>query len=152
MTADLKTSREEIENWKWRLKEEVKRATEKLSIANEELSKVNEQLRELDNRKSDFMRRMEHGSRSHLAVIQSCLNLVLKGYYSELNEQQMDIIKTAERRSTALLELLDDILLLSYRKSTRDFYLMEPVRLEDIIEKARNDIQAQAQKKNLTIT
>ena len=151
MTADLKTSREEIENWNLRLKEEVKRATEKLSIANEELSKVNEQLRELDNRKSDFMRRMEHGSRSHLAVIQSCLNLVLKGYYSELNEQQMDIIKTAERRSTALLELLDDILLLSYRKSTRDFYLMEPVRLEDIIEKARDDIQAQAQKKNLTI-
>lgn len=151
MTADLKTSREEIENWNLRLKEEVKRATEKLSIANEELSKVNEQLRELDNRKSDFMRRMEHGSRSHLAVIQSCLNLVLKGYHSELNEQQMDIIKTAERRSTALLELLDDILLLSYRKSTRDFYLMEPVRLEDIIEKARDDIQAQAQKKNLTI-
>lgn len=151
MTEDLKKSREEIESWNLRLKQEVIRATEKLRSANEELNKVNEQLRELDNMKSDFMRRMEHGSRSHLAVIQSCLNLVLKEYYSELSEQQKDMIRTAERRSTTLLELLDDILLLSYRKSTREFYSKEPVKLKDVIEKALADIKAQAQKKNLTM-
>jgi two-component system NtrC family sensor kinase len=151
MTAELKKSREEIENWNLRLKREVQRATEKLRNANEELNIANKQLQELDNMKSDFMRRMEHGSRSHLAVIQSCLNLALGKYYSELNEQQKDIITTAERRSRILLELLDDILLLSYRKSTREFYVMEPVELEDIIEKALGGIQVQAQEKNITI-
>jgi two-component system NtrC family sensor kinase len=150
MTGELMKSREEIEKWNVRLKREVKVATEKLRKTNEELNSANKQLQELDNMKSDFMRRMEHGSRSHLAVIQSCLNLILGKYYSELDEQQKDIIETAERRSAVLLELLDEILLLSYRKSTREYYFMEPVKVEEIIEKTLDDLQAQAQKKNIT--
>jgi two-component system NtrC family sensor kinase len=151
MTTELKKSREENEKWNLHLKNEVKKATEKLRNANEKLNEANKKLRELDNMKSDFMRRMEHGSRSHLAVIQSCLSLVLGEYYSELSEQQKDIIKTAERRSTTLLELLDDILLLSYRKSSREVYHLEPVKLEDVMEKVLDDIQAQAQKRNIVI-
>lgn len=151
MTAELKKSREEIEQWNLKLKNEVKKATEKLRKTNEKLNKANRKLRELDNMKSDFMRKMEHGSRSHLAVIQSCLSLALKEYYSELNEQQKDLIKTAERRSSMMLELLDDILLLSYCKSTGAVYQMEPMELPDIMQKVVDDIQAQAQKKNIVI-
>ncbi|MEW5900552.1 MAG: HAMP domain-containing sensor histidine kinase, partial [Acidobacteriota bacterium] len=151
MTAELKKSREENERWNLHLRNEVKKATERLRKANEKLNAANKKLRDLDNMKSDFMRRMEHGSRSHLAVIQSCLSLVLGEYYSELSEQQKDIIKTAERRSATLLELLDDILLLSYRKSTRDVYHLESVRLEDIMRKVLDDIQAQAQQRNIVV-
>jgi hypothetical protein len=151
MTAELKKSRDEIEQWNIKLKDEVKKATGKLKGTNVKLNKANEKLQELDDMKSDFMRRMEHGSRSHLAVIKSCLSLVLGEYYSKLNGQQKDLIKTAERRSSTLLELLDDILLLSYRKSTEAVYHMEPVQLGDVIQKAVDDIQAQAQKKNIVI-
>ena len=151
MTAELKKSREEMEQWNLKLKNEVKKATEKLRKTNEKLNKANMKLRELDNMKSDFMRKMEHGSRSHLAVVQSSLKLALGEYYSELSEQQKDLIKTAERRSSMLLELLDDILLLSYRKSTKAVYHMEPVQLEDIMQKVIDDIQDQAQKKNIVI-
>lgn len=152
MTSDLKKSRQDIESWNLRLTEEVKRATDKWRRANEELNRVNDQLQELDRMKSDFMRRMEHGSRSHLAVIQSCLNLVLRERHSELNEQQKDLIATAERRSTTLLELLDDILLLSYRKSARERYLKEPLILKDILESALDDVRVQAQKKNIALS
>jgi len=151
MTAELNKSREEIEQWNLKLKNEVKKATEKLEKTNEKLNKANKKLRGLDNMKSDFMRRMEHGSRSHLAVIQSCLSLVLGEYYSELNEQQKDLIKTAKRRSSTLLELLDDILLLSYRKSDKEVYQVEPLQLADIIKKVVDDIQTQAKKKNIVI-
>lgn len=151
MTAELKKSREEIEQWNLKLKNDVKKATQKLRKTNEKLNKANKKLRRLDNMKSDFMRRMEHGSRSHLAVIQSCLSLVLGEYYSELNEQQKDLIETAKRRSSTLLELLDDILLLSYRKSDKEVYHLERVQLEDIIKKVVNDIQTQAEKKNIVI-
>ncbi|NIO48598.1 MAG: HAMP domain-containing protein [Candidatus Aminicenantes bacterium] len=151
MTAELKKSRDEIEQWNIKLKNEVKKATEKLRKTNDKLNKANEQLRELDHMKSDFMRKMEHGSRSHLAVIQSCLSLTQREYYSELAEQQKDLIKTAHRRSSVLLELLDDILLLSYRKSAKAVYHMEPVQLKDIMQKAVGDIQDQAQKKNIVI-
>jgi len=151
MTTELKKSREEIEQWNVKLKNEVKNATEKLRKTNEELNRANEKLRELDNMKSDFMRRMEHGSRSHLAVIKSCLSLILGGHYSELDEQQMDLIKTAERRSSTLLELLDDILLLSYRKSAEAVYHMEPVQLAEVMQKVVDDLQDQTKKKNIVI-
>ena len=151
MAAELKKSREEIEQWNLRLKDEVKKATEKLRKINEKLNRANEKLRGLDNLKSDFMRRMEHGSRSHLAVIQSCLSLVLGEYYSELPEQQKDLIKTAKRRSSTLLELLDDILILSYRKSAKAAYHIEPVHLTDIMQKVVDDIDDQARKKNIMI-
>jgi two-component system NtrC family sensor kinase len=144
MAAELKKSYKEIEQWNLKLKTEVKNATEKLQ-------KANKKLQEVDIMKSDFMRRMEHGSRSHLAVIQSCLSLVLGEYYSELNEQQKDLIKTAKRRSSTLLELLDDILLLSYRRSTREVYHVEPIQVAEIIQKTVEEIQAQAQKKNIMI-
>jgi two-component system NtrC family sensor kinase len=151
MTAELKKSRGEIERWNIKLKNEVKKATEKLRRTNEKLNNANEQLRELDHMKSDFMRRMEHGSRSHLAVIQSCLSLTQKENYSELADQQKDLIKTAHRRSSALLELLDDILILSYRKSAKAVYHMEPVQLADVMQKAVDDVQDQAHKKNIVI-
>jgi len=151
MTAELKKSREEIEQWNLKLKNEVKKATEKLRKTNEKLNKANRKLQELDNMKSDFMRKMEHGSRSHLAIIKSCLSLALREPYSELNEQQKDLIKTAKRRSSIMLEFLDDILLLSYRKSTRAVYQMESVQLPDIMQKVIDEIRAQAQKKNIMI-
>jgi len=151
MTAELMKSRQEIEQWNVKLKEEVKKATERLRKTNEKLNRANEQLRGLDNMKSDFMRRMEHGSRSHLAVIQSCLSLVLGEYYSELPEQQKDLITTAKRRSSTLLELLDDILILSYRKSAEAVYHTEPVQLADVMQKVVDDIQDQAQEKNIVI-
>lgn len=151
MTEELKKTHEEIGQWNLKLKNEVKRATENVRKTNEKLNKANRKLRELDTMKSDFMRRMEHGLRSHLAVIQSCIRLALGEHYSELNEQQKDLIKTAGRRSSLLLELLDDILLLSYRKSTKEVYNMEPVQLADIIQKVIADTQAQAQKKNIVI-
>jgi len=151
MTTELKKSREEIEQWNLKLKNEVKKATEKLRKINKELNTANKKLQELDNMKSDFMRRMEHGSRSHLAVIKSCLSLALGEHYSELNKQQKDLVKTAERRSSASLELLDDILLLSYRKSTKAVYHMKPVQVPDIIQKVVEDTQDQAQKRSIMI-
>ncbi len=151
MTTDLKKSREEIEKWNVKLKNEVKKATEKLKKTNQDLNGANKKLQELDNMKSDFMRRMEHGSRSHLAVIQSCLSLVLKENYSELNEQQTDLVTTAKRRCSTMLELLDDILLLSYRKSFEAVYLMKPVQVRDIVHMAVEDTHTQAQKKNIEI-
>jgi len=152
MTVELKKSREEIEKWNVKLKMEVKKATEKLKKANQDLNGANKKLRELDNVKSDFMRRMEHGSRSHLAVIQSCLSLVLKQYFSGLNEQQKDLVTTAKRRCTTMLELLDDILLLSYRKSSEAAYQIGPVSVRDIAQTVVEDTKDHAQKKNIGIS
>jgi two-component system NtrC family sensor kinase len=151
MTIKLQKSREEIEQWNVKLKNEIKKATEKLEYTNEELNIANKKLQALDDMKSDFMRRIEHGSRSHLSVIKSCLSLVLGEHYFKLNDQQKDLIETAERRSSTMLELLDDFLLLSYRKSALGAYHMEPVHIDELIANIVSDIQAQAKKKNIVM-
>lgn len=151
MTDELKRSREEIEQWNLRLKNEVERATQRLKNTNVKLNDANKQLQELDDIKSDFMRRMEHGSRSHLAVVKSSLSLVLGEYYSEFNDHQRDLVETAERRCSTLLELLDDILLLSYRKSTKAVYNVESLQVIEIMQKIVGDIQDLARKKNIMI-
>ena len=151
MSVSLKNSREEIEQWNLKLKNEVKRATEKLTQANEMLNIANKKLRELDNMKSDFMRRIEHGSRSHLSVVKSCLNLILREPHSELSDQQEALIETAERRSSTMLELLDDYLLLSYRKSAKGAYHIETVQLADLMTRIIAEIRAKSLKKNIVI-
>lgn len=151
MTAKLQKSREEIEQWNIKLKSEIKKATEELEQTNEELNIANKKLKELDEMKSDFMRRIEHGSRSHLSLIKSCLSLFLSEQFSKLNDQQRDLITTAERRCSTMLELLDDYLLLSHRKSAIGAYHMEPVCFAGLVKNIVSDIQAQANQKNIMI-
>lgn len=144
MTAELKKSREEIEQWNIKLKDEIKKATENLEMANEKLQ-------ELASLKSNFMRKMEHGLRSHVGIIQSCLSLAFKEGQAGLSAQQLDLVSTAKRRSTVLLEMLDDIVLLSYRQSASTEYFMEPVPITDVVQKALENFRVQAQKKNIQL-
>jgi len=144
MTAELKKSREEIEQWNIKLKEEVKKATENLELANQKL-------KELDQLKSNFMRKMEHGLRSHIGVIQSCVSMALKEGVSTFSDVQADLMNTAKRRSAVLLEVLDDIILLSYRLSAGAEYFMESVQLKDVLQKVFEDLKVQAQKKTISM-
>ncbi len=50
-----------------------------------------------------------------------------------------------------MLELLDDYLLLSYRKSAKGAYHIEPVLLADLMTKIIADIRAKSLKKNIVI-
>lgn len=50
-----------------------------------------------------------------------------------------------------MLELLDDILILSYRKSAKAVYHMEPFQLTDVMLKVVDDVQDRAKKKNIVI-
>ncbi len=144
MIAELKKSREEIEQWNIKLKDEVKKATENLEEANKKLQ-------ELDSLKSNFMRKMEHGLRSHIGVIQSCVSMALKEDISTFSDVQADLMHTAKRRSTMLLEVLDDIILLSYRLSTGAEYFMESVQLKDVLQNVFEDLKVQAQKKTISM-
>jgi two-component system phosphate regulon sensor histidine kinase PhoR len=50
-----------------------------------------------------------------------------------------------------MLELLDDYLLLSYRKSAKGAYHIEPVQLADLMTKIIAEIRAKSLKKNIVI-
>ncbi|MFC2160708.1 ATP-binding protein [Acidobacteriota bacterium] len=144
MTAELQKSGKEVARWNIKLENEVKKSTENLE-------KANKKLKELVGLKSNWMRKMEHGLRSHIGIIQSCLSLAFKEGQSGLSAQQNDLISTAKRRSVILLEMLDDIVQLSYLQSASAEYLVEPVPITFILHKVLEDFRVQAQKKNISV-
>ena len=144
MTAELQKSGKEVARWNIKLENEVKKATENLESANKKL-------KDRDSLKSNFMRKMEHGLRSHVGIIQSCLSLAFKEGQSGLSDQQLDLVSTAKRRSAILLEMLDDIVQLSYRQSASAEYFMEPVHITFVLHKVLEDFRVQAQKKNISV-
>ncbi len=144
MTAELKRTSQEIEQWNIKLKDEVKKATQNLKRANQKLQ-------ELDSLKSNFMRKMEHGLRSHVGIIQTCLSLAFKEGQSGLSAQQLDLVTTAKRRSAILLDVLDDIVQLSYRQSASAEYFMQPVHITYVLHKVLEAYRVQAQKKDISV-
>ncbi|MCJ7581845.1 MAG: HAMP domain-containing histidine kinase [Candidatus Aminicenantes bacterium] len=144
MTAELQKSGKEVARWNIKLENEVKKATENLE-------KANKKLQDLDSLKSNFLRKMEHGLRSHVGIIQSCLSLAFKEGQSGFSAQQIDLISTAKRRSAVLLEVLDDIVQLSYRQSASAEYFMEPVHITFVLHKVLENFRVQAQKKNISV-
>lgn len=75
-------------------------------------AQANIQLREKDQVKNEYVLRLTHDIRGHLAAIQSCLNIVRSRIVGPLNERQADLVQRAHRRVgkcaafvTALLKL-----------------------------------------------
>jgi len=78
----------------------------------EDYEQANMQLKEKDRIKNEYVLRLTHDVKSHLAAIQSCLDIVSNGMTGQLNEKQSDLIERACRRTskcvaftTALLKL-----------------------------------------------
>jgi signal transduction histidine kinase len=73
---------------------------------------ANLQLKGKDRLKNEYVLRLTHDVRGHLAAIQSCLEIVSERIAGQLNEKQADLIERAYRRTskcmlfvTALLKL-----------------------------------------------
>ncbi len=86
--------------------------SEQLRQQQKELAEVNAQLNKKDNLKNEYVLRLTHDIRGHLAAIQSCLDIVNDQLVGPLNEKQIDLVERAYRRTgkcfnfiTALLKL-----------------------------------------------
>ena len=130
MTEDLKTSRDEIEEWNRELERKVQ-------IAAEELDRANQR----------FVRTVEHELRSPLGAIQSCLNVALEP--SVQDQVRQDMVARAQRRSISLLHLVNELLDLSYLKSEKTRYNMVPVHLAPLFEELADSVSPQAADKGL---
>ena len=116
-----------------------------------ELTRAKEEMEKLDQMKSRFMLTVAHELRAPVAAIQSYLNLILAGYFTE-EEMEQTLTRTQERLQE-LLDLIADLLHLARLKEARDLPAANnsPQAAADILEEVCDLVQKQAQAKDQTL-
>jgi signal transduction histidine kinase len=120
-----------------------------LARLNEELAAANTELAKANLLKSQFMANMSHELRTPLNSIIGYTELVMKGLYGPISDQQTDRLERVLRNGRNLLTLINEVLDLSKIEAGRIELAMAEINLRQLIESAATAVLPQAQQKNL---
>jgi signal transduction histidine kinase len=115
-----------------------------------QLEQANTTLEEQDRIKSQYVMRVAHDLAGPAGTITSCLQLVTKGLTGPISVKAMDMIQSAQRKSTFLGHLIKDLLSLSRIKASKEIPKTQ-VELQEIINQVFEDLQQHVAEKNLTL-
>lgn len=101
----------------------------------QELEGAYTQLSDLEQIKSQYMRKVSHEMRAPLAAIQSSLKVVLDGQTGAIPTAQREMVARAEKRIHGLLSLVTDLLILSRTREAKLFRDRQPTCLLAVMEK-----------------
>lgn len=109
------------------------------------LREVNELLLEKDRIKSEYVMRVSHDIKEHLAAIQSCIEPVTGGITGPLNDQQISLLNRADTRTQKLMffvkALLESTRIKLSRKMDVEYFSFKDMLtdvINNIIPKAKN--------------
>jgi signal transduction histidine kinase len=112
---------------------------------------ANLQLREKDRIKDEYVARVTHDIKGHLAAIQSCLAVAADGASSSLSDRQSDFMNRAARRTTQLSNFVKELLNLTQMRLSGQVK-MEAFALNDCLSKALASVARRADDKSITVT
>ncbi len=125
--------------------------SEQLRRHQEDLEKANAQLREKDKVKNEYVLRVNHDIKGHLAAVLSCLDVVNGEMLGPLNDGQKDFVGRAHRRTTTCLEFIGALLKLTRMKLTGRLEA-EPFPLKKCVHNALALAQNRARDKSVTLS
>ncbi|UCG56718.1 MAG: HAMP domain-containing histidine kinase [Phycisphaerales bacterium] len=111
---------------------------------------ANTLLREKDRIKDEYVLRVTHDIKGHLATIQSCLGVVANGTIGRLDEQQADFVKTAHTRTKKLTAFVKTLLKLTQLRLNGESQ-MDVFSLRDTVCSAVTGVKAKARDKSITV-
>jgi signal transduction histidine kinase len=115
------------------------------------LAETNAELEQKDNLKNEYVLRVTHDIKGHLAAIQSCLDVVYNQLAGPLNEKQADMIERAYRRTEKCLNFISALLKLTRMKLTGQLD-MEYFSLRNVIFDSLAAVEGKAKEKGITIS
>jgi len=89
---------------------------QQLRSQQDDLEQANQRLREKDKIQHEYVLRVTHDLKGHLAAIQSCIDTVYDGLLGPISEAQKDMIGRAHRRTSQALAFVADLLKLTRTK------------------------------------
>lgn len=112
---------------------------------------ANIQLKQKDRIKDEYVFRVTHDIKGHLAAIQSCLDVIANKRTGSLNEQQADFINRAYRRTMAVANFVKTLLRLTQMRLSNELE-MEPFSLKDRISSVLASVETKAQAKSTVLS
>ncbi|MBM4027663.1 MAG: HAMP domain-containing histidine kinase [Planctomycetes bacterium] len=116
----------------------------------QEYENANRQLEGKDRLKNEYVLRLTHDIKGHLAAVQSCLEIVVTGMVGPLTDRQNDLVERAYRRASKCLAFITALLKLTRMKLTGRLE-MEHFSLRNCIFNALAAVQNQAQGKSILV-
>jgi signal transduction histidine kinase len=114
------------------------------------LRRANIQLRQKDRIKDEYVLRVTHDIKGHLATVQSCLGVVSNGIIGPLDEQQAELINRAHARTAKLTNFVKTLLKLTQMRLSNELE-MYVFSLGDAIHKAVATVKTKAEGKSITL-
>ncbi|MCF7975287.1 MAG: HAMP domain-containing histidine kinase [Phycisphaerae bacterium] len=111
---------------------------------------ANVQLQQKDRIKNEYVARVTHDIKGHLAAIQSCHDVVVRGLVGPLTEPQQDFIGRAYTRTAALNRFVRALLSLTEMRLTDEFE-MSAFSLKDAVDQAVARLDSRAREKQVTL-
>jgi len=107
-------------------------------------------LKEKDRIKDEYVLRVTHDIKGHVATVQSCLGVLVNKLLGPLNEQQADLISRAHKRTIKLTHFIKTLLeltqmRLSNRMETQSF------SLKNTVHSAVETVRTKAEEKSITL-
>ena len=124
--------------------------TEQLKIQQQGYEQANIKLGEKDQLKNEYVLRLTHDIRGHLAAIQSCLNIVGEKIVGELNERQTDLIDRAYRRASKCMAFITALLKLT-RMRLAGRLEMKRFPLKNTVFNAFASVENRARRKSISL-
>lgn len=124
--------------------------TSRLKQAEQAYREANILLRQKDRIKDEYVLRVTHDIKGHLAAIQTCLNVVANKIVGSLNKQQSDFINRAENRTRKVAHFVTTLLNLTQLRIS-DKLEMEVFSLKDTILNAVAAVKTKAESKSITL-
>jgi signal transduction histidine kinase len=115
------------------------------------LREANTQLKEKDRIKDEYVARVTHDIKGHLAAIQSCLFVVADGPSDSMNDKQSEFLGRARKRNTQLSDFVIELLNLTEMRLSGQLQ-MEAFNLPDSISKALATVARKAQDKSIALS
>lgn len=114
------------------------------------LRETNALLKEKDRIKSEYVLRVSHDIKEHLAAIQGCLEPVTAGITGELNPRQFDLVSRAASRAGKLMTFVKALLEITRIKLSKEIK-SEQFSFKDALSDAVASISAKAKDKNISV-
>ncbi|PIQ87081.1 MAG: hypothetical protein COV73_03835 [Candidatus Omnitrophica bacterium CG11_big_fil_rev_8_21_14_0_20_43_6] len=124
--------------------------SQRLREREEILAETNTLLKQQALLKSEYVLRVSHDIKEHLAAIQGCLEPVASGITGELNPRQLDLVQRAVQRTAKLIFFVKALLEITRIKLTKEIK-MDYFYFQDVLSEAIAHISSKAKDKNITV-
>jgi signal transduction histidine kinase len=123
----------------------------RLRRAEQAYKQANILLEEKDRIKDEYVLRVTHDIKGHLATVQSCLSVIVNGIVGKLNAQQTDLISRAHKRTINLTNFVRRLLQLTQMRLSNKLE-MEIFSLNNTLGSVVETVKTKAEDKSITLT